>query len=781
MIRPTPVPGTLMPSTPDDRSGSLLFALSIGTILTAAAVSPWIVRAAIQISAFDSTTPIEWVPETYAPRRAYETFTAEFESSDVVVASWPECTLDTPAIERFMAIATGPEAPRDQSGRPWFEGVISGDQVLARLTEPPLSLHPAAAVERLLGTLVGPDGRMTCLVIPFTREGLANRRRAVPWLRETLVTVAGISPTELHMGGPVMDNVSVDEASAATLGTYGSSAALVILALTWWSLRSLRYALVVFLISLFCVGLCFLSLSAWGDRMNPVLIVMPLLVLTLGMSGGIHLVNYLTVAAQSGSPATVAARAIRVSWLPCSLSAGTTAMGLASLVISELEPIRVFGFHAAVGVTSSLLLLFLIVPGLFQRWPIKWATSTDRSSTARAIAAGIVCRAGPIALMAVAAMVVAVVGVPGIRTSVAMDTLFTPQSKVIVDYRWLEREIGPLAPVEVVLRFSDSSEIQAAERLAMTSEVADILAGIPAVTGVVSAATFLPDLGDDSAARRVVRKVIFARKLEQNLAKLGELRVVRDVMGEQLWRVTARTSAISGVDYRVLLETVQACVQPIVAGHGGEARGVQADYTGAMPLVNAIQTTLLNDLFSSFLAACAVITLIMMLVERGVLAGLVAMVPNVFPIVLLFGFLGWTRTALDIGSVMTASVALGMAVDGTCHFLTVFRRGLPRGCSLSAAIDREQRITAVHEAYRQSASPLTQTAVVCGLGILVFAASSFAPSRRFAGMLSLLVGAALVADLVLLPALLVGSLGRPFRPSVRGEAVTSSTQKRFDI
>lgn len=133
----------------------------------------------------------------------------------------------------------------------------------------------------------------------------------------------------------------------------------MILALTWWSLRSLRYALVVFLISLFYVGLCFLSLSAWGDRMNLVLIVMPLLVLTLGMSGGIHLVNLLTEAAQCGPPATVAARAIRVGWLPCSLSAGTTAMGLASLIISELEPIRVFGFHAAVGATSSPLLLFL--------------------------------------------------------------------------------------------------------------------------------------------------------------------------------------------------------------------------------------------------------------------------------------------------------------------------------------------------------------------------------------------------------------------------------------
>ena len=111
----------------------------------------------------------------------------------------------------------------------------------------------------------------------------------------------------------------------------------------------------------------------------------------------------------------------------------------------------------------------------------------------------------------------------------------------------------------------------------------------------------------------------------------------------------------------------------------------------------------------------------------------------------------------------------------------LFRRGLPQGRSLSAAKDREQRIAAVHEAYRQSASALTQTAVVCGLGILVFAASSFAPSRRFAGMLSLLVGAALVGDLVLLPALLAGPLGRSFRSSARGEAVTSGVQKRCDI
>jgi predicted RND superfamily exporter protein len=70
----------------------------------------------------------------------------------------------------------------------------------------------------------------------------------------------------------------------------------------------------------------------------------------------------------------------------------------------------------------------------------------------------------------------------------------------------------------------------------------------------------------------------------------------------------------------------------------------------------------------------------------------------------------------------------------------------------------------VQSAFRHSAAALLQSGLVCGLGILAFAASPFAPTRRFAWMLSLLVGMALVGDLVVLPALLSTPLGRWFRP-----------------
>jgi predicted RND superfamily exporter protein len=754
------------------RRGRWLFAASLVTVAALLAAAPLIARSALAVLGVESTTTIEWVPESFTPRRDYDRFTREFESGDVVVASWPGCTLGAPAIDRVIEAATGPLAPHDPAGRPWFESVASGSQAVGRLTDPPLALDRRAAVERLKGVIVGPDGEQTCVIFGFTRAGLVDRRRAVAWIRDLLQQTVTMTAADLHLAGPVIDNVSVDEASARSMQVYGGPAALVIFLLTWRSLKSLRYSVLVFLLSLASVGLCFTSLVAWGDRMNPVLIVMPLLVLTLGVSGGIHLVNYLVEARQSGPADGAALRAIATGWLPCTLSAGTTALGLASLVVSELEPIRVFGFHAAIGVITTLAVLFLVVPGFFSRWPIRRRLLQEPATDGPSVRfATFTIRRSPwIVALSTVALGAAIVGVPRIRASVGIDTLFTPETRVIRDYRWLEERIGPLVPVEVVLRFSQDSVIRPAERLDLVREVGAALGELPGVSGVVSAALFLPEDENATGLRAAARKAIMARKLEANLSSLSDMRIIRELDGDQLWRVTARTSALAGIDYGDFLGVVRRRIEPLVAARGGESKDVTAEFTGVMPLINAIQKTLLHDLFTSFLSACGVISLVMMAVEGGVVAGLVAMIPNVFPMILLFGLLGWTAAVLDIGSVMTASIALGMAVDGTFHFLTFFRRGLAAetgaGCRAAAA-----RAAAVHAAFRHSAAALCASSFVCGVGILAFAPSEFAPTRRFAWMLSLLVFAALAGDLVVLPALLASPLGRWFKPRRGGSPV----------
>jgi len=105
---------------------------------------------------------------------------------------------------------------------------------------------------------------------------------------------------------------------------------------------------------------------------------------------------------------------------------------------------------------------------------------------------------------------------------------------------------------------------------------------------------------------------------------------------------------------------------------------------------------------------------------------------------------------------MTASVALGVAVDDTIHYLTWFRRGLDAG---------HDRKGAAMMAYQRCATAMTQTTLVGGLGLAVFAFSTFTPTQRFGTLMITLLFTALFGDLIFLPALLTSPIGRFFRGS----------------
>jgi hypothetical protein len=143
----------------------------------------------------------------------------------------------------------------------------------------------------------------------------------------------------------------------------------------------------------------------------------------------------------------------------------------------------------------------------------------------------------------------------------------------------------------------------------------------------------------------------------------------------------------------------------------------------------------------------------MAVVFRSVMAGAVSMLPNLFPVLLVFGSLGLLGIKMDIGIVMTASVALGVAVDSTVHLVTWFYHGQARG------LDRRN---ATLMAYEHCATATVQGAMISGLGLAVFAVSSFTPTRQFGYLMITIQSAALLGDLVMLPAILCGPLGKFF-------------------
>lgn len=206
-------------------------------------------------------------------------------------------------------------------------------------------------------------------------------------------------------------------------------------------------------------------------------------------------------------------------------------------------------------------------------------------------------------------------------------------------------------------------------------------------------------------------------------------------------------------------------------------------YTGVVPVVYKAQRTLLSSLVESIGLAFVLIAGVMIVLLNpgrtvgrwlrpknlfnGLGAGAVSMIPNVFPVLFVFGLMGhgseiWTGHFLvDIGTMMTASVAMGVAVDDTIHFLSWFRTYLDQGMS---------RVDAVIETYRRVGPAMTQTTLVGGLGLFVFALSTFTPTQRFGTLMLGMLAVALIGDLVFLPALLAGPLGRFFKPRDIGDS-----------
>src|SRR5207244_832303 len=107
----------------------------------------------------------------------------------------------------------------------------------------------------------------------------------------------------------------------------------------------------------------------------------------------------------------------------------------------------------------------------------------------------------------------------------------------------------------------------------------------------------------------------------------------------------------------------------------------------------------------------------------SVVAGLLAMLPNVLPAAVVFGAIALAGWPVDIGSMMTASVAMGIAVDGTLHFVSFYRRRVRQGLSTRDAI---------LDTYDRCAGAMTSSTLICTLGLLVFTASEFTPISRFA-------------------------------------------------
>jgi predicted RND superfamily exporter protein len=770
---------------------------------------PFIVWGAVQALQASNNSPIDWVDDSFTARQSYDEFVQLFGPGDAVVVSWAECLRTDARLDQLLTMLREDPEFLDADGTSFFYSVTCGREVLQQLTgaaagdlqqptaedntpasppqgppdaaaspnppRPRLALSETAAVERLRGTLLGRDGQTTSVVCILNSAGLARRAAIVNELKRRIQQLFEIPETELHLAGPVIDGLTVDEASHRSLTQFALPSSIVIFLICLVSLRSFVAAIVVFLTASLCQALVLSVIFYSGQRLSALLIILPPLVQVLTVSGGIHLMNYYLNSVKRMPPQAAAIECFRQGWLPTALSLGTTAIGTASLMLSGLEPIRLFGIYGTVGVLLTLAAVLAAVPcamyvfGKEPRYPGRNSSETAPANASpqvhththgRRTAWHLLTRllqhlntASLVLLFGL--MALAATGLPALQTSVRIETLYEPHSRIIQDYAWLEDRIGPLVPIEILLTVDAQTPLTDRGVLDLLWKIDRRLTELPQVEATFSALKVFPDLPQMPGLSPAMRARLLNKAISEARPAFERSGVLKVQEQRSVWRLTAWVSALAPLDYGDVLEQVTATANPLLEKLPENARDrVRLSVSGIMPLVHQIQGRLLTDLFSSLMSALLVITVVMTVVQAGFLNGLLAMASNVFPIVIAFGVMGLLRHPMDIGSVMTASIALGIAVDDTLHFLTFFRRTL--------AIPGTTREQAVLATFLDCGPAMIQTSFSCGLGLLVFAFSDFVPTSRFAVLMACLLLLALLGDLLLLPAMLLSPAGRLF-------------------
>ncbi|HUE39872.1 MAG TPA: MMPL family transporter, partial [Candidatus Binatia bacterium] len=492
--------------------------------------------------------------------------------------------------------------------------------------------------------------------------------------------------------------------------------------------------------------------------------VLPPLLLVIGSSYAIHvLARYYEQVDAGAQHAVLVVRAFQRVWLPLVISAVTNIVGFGSLMVNHITAIWDLGLFAVIGLACLTITSLTFIPAalhLLRREP-----RTGRSGKVSPLLCEALGRIGRFAyrsqrvILALSAVIAVAAGLGALRLHVDSNFLdyFRPTSRVRHDNEVINREIAGSNPFYLVLEGDTPGMLRQWEVLKQIKNLQAFLLTLPGITSTISLVDYL-------------------ELLETGLNKGGESDIVLDEQGNPVppprpfWEdpknlepilkmIDANPATFKNVvtaDFREgnvvvrtsltgsnEIERTLGAIRDYVARQFPPRLGVQM--TGSLVLLTGTASDIVAGQIKSLSIAMAVIFIVMAVMFLSLRIGFLAILPNVLPILVFFGLMGWSGIFLNLGTSLIAAIALGIAVDSTVHYMARLSLELQRTTDQADVIVKTLQRVGI---------PILYATVALLAGFLIFGFSNFVPIQQFGILTSLTMAAALVANLVLLPALL---------------------------
>jgi uncharacterized protein len=495
------------------------------------------------------------------------------------------------------------------------------------------------------------------------------------------------------------------------------------------------------------------GLMAWlGIPMAMISTTLPIMLIAIGVADAIHILTDYYAGLRRGEEKRSAIRTVvKHIGLAIVLTSITTLVGFLSLGTSPVQQVMQFGLFVGFGVMAALAITLTLIPAALELWGSPRLTTrkaTKPSLSARGLTSlskFVVKRRKALLIVGGVLFVLAAIG--GTRLVVETNTLrfFRPETPIRQATEVVDLSFGGSESLSIVV----SGDIKSPDVLNGMLDFQDWATALPEVGYTASVADYVTQINealhDNDPAERVIPQTRNAVAQEILLYEMSSdpsdfARVVN--YNYEQARIVLRMESLSSSELGGLVQHVE---DEVIRSADGQ---FEVGITGSSYLFKVLTDLLVSGQILSLLVSLLGVALVVGLIFRSVRYGLLSMIPLGFTITLNFGIMGWLNIPLDTATTMLASIAIGIGVDYTVHFLSKYRRELRAGRTSHDAVGETIQTTG-------RAITTNVMAVAAGFAVLLF--SSFGPIATLGALVALSMGISGLAALTLLPAALMAT------------------------
>ena len=563
---------------------------------------------------------------------------------------------------------------------------------------------------------------------------------------------------KVHYSGLPYIRTEVSKKIKNELSLFIMLAGLVVVIVLYLLFRSYKAVLVSMTIVAIAVVWTFATVALFGFEITVLTGMLPPLLIVIGVPNSIFLINkYLQEYSVHGNKIKALQRVIQKTGSAIFLTNLTTAAGFGTFILTSSDILKEFGIVASINVLGIFVLSLLIIPTIYSFLPppkLKHTKHLDGNLVQKFIDWLMYLteyRRGLVYVLTFVFIAVGALGISQIKTTGYMVDDIPKDDPIYLDLKFFEANFGGLMPFEIVIDTKKKKGAQKLSTLKKIDKLQNKLEKYDELSKPISLAN-----GIKLARQAFFNNKIKHYKLPSNQEKnwvfsyLSKSKTDKNEnflnsfidSTEQYTRVSYKVKDLGTTRMRELQKEVHSIIDSIFVPDK-----FNTSITGTSIVFTKGTSFLIHNLFMSLFLAIILIAFFMALMFRSLRMVAVSLIPNLIPLMLTAGLMGYFNIPIKPSTILIFSIAFGISVDDTIHFLAKYRQEL---IMYNWDIKRS-----VHEAIKETGVSMFYTSIVLLFGFSIFIASDFGGTVALGILVSITLFFAMLTNLLLLPSILL--------------------------